>query len=54
MLDELKITTEDVMDIVVAEDGDGSSPDSLVLCRGCSSSQCFQENNPKESLVSVG
>ena len=26
----------------------------LVLCRGCSSSQCFQENNPKESLVSVG
>lgn len=29
MLDELKITTEDVMDIVVAEDGDGSSPDSV-------------------------
>lgn len=50
MLDELKITTEDVMDIVVAEDGDGSSPDSLVLCRGCSNETTRQVNAFKKII----
>lgn len=29
MTDELEIKAQDVMDISVAEDGDGSSPDSV-------------------------